>query len=142
MYLLLQRKHFIHCVLFLGLGLDTEELLQLMAERGMVGGTVFIQTTREDDQCEADRSCKEKPGCGQMNDCQLAAKRQPLSENIRAGNKQMTETEAYTTSVPLVSYTPHPLKENKPIAVTKKRKVPQNKEYQLLEVILYALSIK
>ena len=49
-------------------------------------------------------------------------------------SKEMTETEAYSTSKPLISYTPHPLKENGGHLVADMKATPK-KDTQLLEVI-------
>ena len=60
--------------------------MQLMCERGMIGGTVFVQTRGEKDRHHEDKSCSLNLTKG-TDHGQLTKRPLALSENTRTGNK-------------------------------------------------------
>lgn len=110
-----------------GLGVDTEELLELMAERGVVSGTVFVQTRDKPDKKE------KKKG---------SSTRKPLREKNRTGNmimphpppvplnKELTEFEAYNAYQPVINFTPHPISEKECISKTREEGTSTKEEKQ------------
>ena len=61
------------CFVLQGLGVDTDELMELMTQRGMVGGTVFVQDRGQTTEVKRKVAAHD-------------TSKKPLTENTRTGN--------------------------------------------------------